>query len=112
MVVVLSLTLPAMLEYNASANQKDTLDLRGHVYVQETIKEIVSFLGQKDIADGKRVIENLMDSIGLERQLSKLGLQKGEDIQKIVEMGFNPDRVKNNPRLLTESALRGILRVC
>lgn len=58
---------------------------------------------------GKKALENLMDRIGLERRLSSLGLNQGEDIQKIVEKGFNPDRVKNNPRKLTKISLRQLL---
>jgi alcohol dehydrogenase len=104
-----ALTLPAMLEYNASVTGRSVLDCRGHTYVLDTVKEIAGMLGQKDVAGGKRALEALMDSIGLERRLSALGLQSGEDIQKIVTMGFNPDRVKNNPRQLTEESLRELL---
>ena len=50
-----------------------------------------------------------MKEIGLSTRLSELGVKKDEDIGIIVKNGFNPDRVKNNPRRLTEEALRGIL---
>jgi len=32
-----------------------------------------------------------------------------DDIEIIIKNGFNPERVKNNPRLLTETQLRSIL---
>ena len=104
-----ALTLPAMLGYNFGANKQDTLDHRGYTYVQKNIEEVVALLGQHDVSRGKKAIEDLMDRIGLERRLSELGLQKGKDIQKIVERGFDPDRVRNNPRLLTRESLNRIL---
>ena len=56
----------------------------------------------------KDKITNLMENIGLATRLSKLNLKK-EDINLIIEKGFNPARVKNNPRQLSEDNLRGIL---
>ena len=47
--------------------------------------------------------------MGLSTKLSELGIQTDEDIQLIIGRGFNPDRVYNNPRKLTEDALIKIL---
>ncbi|MBU1015352.1 hypothetical protein KKI17_02860, partial [Patescibacteria group bacterium] len=55
-------------------------------------------------------IEKLMDAIGLERKLEKLGVKTQENMETIVSNGFNPERVKNNPRLFTVEALRGMLQ--
>ena len=51
-----------------------------------------------------------MKDIGLETRLSELGIKSQEDIEILIKNGFNPDRVKNNPRLLTETQLRKILK--
>ena len=37
------------------------------------------------------------------------GIETEEDIELIIKEGFNPDRVKNNPRELTENRLNEIL---
>jgi len=104
-----ALTLAAMLEFNAGATEEDTLDPRGHAYVRETIEEIVYLLGEKDVLAGKKAIEYLMDQIGLERELGKLGIGTNKEIELIIQNSFNPDRVKNNPRKLSEETLRDIL---
>ena len=48
-----------------------------------------------------------MRKINLETTLSSLGIT---DFDLILKEGFNPERVKNNPRLLTEEALLEILK--
>ena len=47
-----------------------------------------------------------MDSIALERKLSALGIN---NVNIIIEEGFNPERVKNNPRELKKETLKRIL---
>ncbi len=53
-------------------------------------------------------VETLMEDIGLERRLSKLGIDR-EGVQVVLQNGFRPDRVKNNPRELTPEALNTML---
>ena len=102
------LTLGSMLEYNSRVSEDDLQDSRGVKYVQETIKKISRLLGVSDAEEGKSRIEKLMKDIGLETRLSELGLRK-KDLQVIVEHGFNPGRVKNNPRVLTKEELERML---
>ena len=71
--------------------------------------EIIDFIGAKNIKGASEKIAVMMKEVGLSTRLSELGVKKDEDIAVIVKNGFNPDRVKNNPRRLTEEALRGIL---
>jgi alcohol dehydrogenase class IV len=104
-----ALTLPSILEYNGAVAREDVLDPRGASYARGTIMEIVEQLGAKDIASARGQLEHLMDRIGLERRLSALGIKSEEDIDLIIRNGFNPERVRNNPRLLTKTALREIL---
>jgi len=104
-----ALTLPAILEYNAAVTQEDLQDSRGYEYVKKTISEIASFLGQSNVAGAKEVLIKLMNQIGLQTCLGRLGVSSIEDIETIVS-GFNPDRAANNPRRLNKQALRKILR--
>ena len=53
-------------------------------------------------------IRDRMKNIELETKFSELGLTL-KDIELIIKKGFNIERVKNNPRLLTRKNLRKIL---
>lgn len=103
------LTLAEMLIYNSEVEESDVLDKRGTEYVKDVIYEIVKLLGAKNVEGASKKIIDLMKEIGLNIRLVELGIKKDEDIDLIIKNGFNPDRVKNNPRELTEEALRKIL---
>ena len=102
------LTLPSMIEYNADVSEKDLLDKRGVKYVKNTIKEIVEMIGAKTSSEAKEKLTFLMQDIGLKTTLNELGLQKS-DLDIIIKNGFNPERVKNNPRQITSEQLKEIL---
>jgi len=55
------------------------------------------------------VIKELRRRIGLPERLSEVGVTE-QDIDTIVAGGFRPDRVGNNPRKVTEAALRKLLK--
>jgi alcohol dehydrogenase class IV len=92
-----ALTIPQMLVYNSGITEEDALD------------EIASLIGAKTVEEASKKITDLMEEIGLSTKLSKIGVKTDEDVEIIVKNGFNPQRVKNNPRLLTEADLRKIL---
>lgn len=104
-----ALTLAQMLVYNSKVTEEDVTDERGADYVKEIINEIVTILGADNVENAAEKITNLMKDIDLRTKLSELGIKTDEDIEIIIKNGFNPQRVKNNPRKLTEDALRKIL---
>lgn len=61
-------------------------------------------LGVRSAPEAATLVEKLMVEIGLEKKLSKLGINH-KGVKTILENGFRPDRVKNNPRELTVEAL-------
>lgn len=105
------LTLPSMLVYNAGATEDDTTDVRGADYVSEVMSELVGMLSADTPAGAADTLNKLMTRIGLETRLSALGVRTDDDIQTILDNGFNPARVKNNPRLLTREALERMLNL-
>ncbi|MBI4122950.1 MAG: phosphonoacetaldehyde reductase [Parcubacteria group bacterium] len=105
-----ALTLPSMILFNSEADEQSLNDSRGVVYVKKAMAELVNLFGARDGREAKEKLEQLMDEIHLERRLSRLGVRAEEDVNLIVENGFNPERVKNNPRILTIEALRLILK--
>jgi len=100
-----ALTLGEMMAYNYEL-QGDCLDPRGEEYVKETIKELFFLLKSTNLKEAKEKLNGLMDSIALERKLSALGIN---NVNIIIEEGFNPERVKNNPRELKKETLKRIL---
>ena len=104
-----ALTLGQMLVYNSSVTKNDLSDKRGVDYVKTTIDEIVNLIGAWNAEEASEKISNLMEEIGLSTKLSRLGFRTNNDINIIIKNGFDPDRVKNNPRKLNEEALREIL---
>ena len=101
------LTLGEMLTYNYYSKQK-CIDQRGEDYLKSTLEEISTLVGGRDVIEAKGVLYNLMNNLGLETKLSNLGVNK-EGIDIIIKHGFNPKRVKNNPRHIDEKGLREIL---
>ena len=105
-----SLTLSSFLKFNYFVNESDILDKRGVLYVKKTIEELFKLLNSGSLDSAQKTIENLMDAIRLERHLSKLGIKTKEDIKLIIKNGFNPERIANNPRRVTEEILKTILQ--
>jgi alcohol dehydrogenase class IV len=106
-----ALTLPSLYEFNSGLSSEDCADPRGAEYVRRTLQELAALLEVQGACQARRLLEDAADSLGLERALGKLGIQNSSDIDLIVEHGFNPERVLNNPRRLTSSQLGKILRM-
>ncbi len=104
-----ALTMPSIFEFNGLVDVEDVSDPRGESFVRKTIDQLLDLLGLTTLYSVKDFFENLMKEIGLETRLSDLGINTDEDIELIIKNGFNPDQVRNNPRVLTESALRKML---
>ncbi len=105
-----ALTLAEMCLYNSKVSEHDCLDKRGATYVKNILSELCMLFQVEDIDEMQRKIESMMDKIGLDRKLTLLNISAPEHHDVIVANGFNPERVKNNPRELTEQALREILK--
>lgn len=103
------LLLPGFMKFNAGVTEEDTLDGRGAAWVQERLAEIAGLMGcdSPDAAAGE--IRQLTKQLGLETDLAKLGIIGEAGLEVIVANGFNPQRVNNNPRRVTESHLWDLL---
>lgn len=103
-----ALSLSSMLGYNAGVTRENVQDPRGSEYVKETLRELWVLFGAKTAAGTMEKINDLIFEIGLETRLSRLGL-KEEDVETIAAIGFDPERVKNNPRRVTEDTVKEML---
>jgi alcohol dehydrogenase class IV len=103
-----SLTLGEMLIFNSKIKSNCCIDPRGVEYVIKTIDEIVHLFGTKFPEEAKLKIEDFIVSIGLKTRLSDFGINRNQ-VDEIISMISNPERMKNNPRLVTNQDLKRIL---
>jgi len=102
--------LPSFLEYNAGVSDSDLQDLRGCEYVRDRLEEICSLLGAASAATAAARLRGMASAAGLELRLSQFGVKSEREIDMIVAEGFAPERVKNNPRIVTGDKLREMLQ--
>jgi len=105
-----ALTLGEMCLFNSKVTENDCLDKRGAKYVQQNLSELCSLFQTQTPEQLQHKIHQLINQIGLNTKLTDLNITAPEHHDLIVANGFNPERVKNNPRELTEIALRNILK--
>ncbi|MCK5171723.1 MAG: iron-containing alcohol dehydrogenase, partial [Bacteroidales bacterium] len=91
-----SLTLPYFLSFNMGVNNEDCNDRRRYKFVRNLLKDLIKTQGLTSHQDAQIAMEKYIDSIGLERSISKLGIMKS-DIDTILSQ-VNLQRAKNNPR--------------
>jgi len=103
------LTLPNFFVYNSSVSEQDCLDSRGVDYVKSAMQELNALFGCKNAEDTRALLNTCLDKFNLEHNLYKLGFRSEIDYEYVLDNGFNPQRVKNNPRLLTRNALHTML---
>jgi alcohol dehydrogenase class IV len=103
-----SLTLPEMLVFNSNIDRESNNDCRGVEFVKECIEEITKLLGCNNVEDAKLKLNKMMQKSGLETKLSKLNIDK-KGVGLILEKGFTPNRMNNNPRVVTKLDLKKIL---
>ena len=103
------LLLAPMLAFNHGVDDDSVTDPRGAAYVQRRLHEIAAALGAASVPEAARWLDHLMDDLGLARTLPAVGVRTPEDVERIVAGGFNPQRMVNNPRRVSEHDLRDVL---
>jgi alcohol dehydrogenase class IV len=103
-----ALTLPYFIKYNNDISLENLQDSRGVKFVKDRISELFAALKVETANEAKDKLLNIMKEINLETKISKLGINKN-NIDIIIENGFNLQRMKNNPRVVDEKDLRNLL---
>jgi len=98
------------LPFNEGVTEEDCLDVRGAEWVKEQLREISCKLGANDAEHASGSLLGKMQNIGLPTNLPKLGIKTPDDIAIVIQKGFDPSRVKNNPRTISEIRLRKIVK--
>jgi alcohol dehydrogenase class IV len=100
-----SLTLSQILKYNYEVDEDTLNDSRGTDFVKQIIEEILLLLDLKNITEFDLWLKLFITKLGLKYKFEDLDI----DQSVIIKYGFNPDRVKNNPRTLNGLNLEKIL---
>src|SRR3989344_6517730 len=84
------LTLPYFFEINQYIDEQNIQKKEGFTveYAKKTFDDLLKILDVKNAMDAKNKLISLMDEIGLERSLRKLGISE-DGLQVIVNNGFN-----------------------
>ena len=104
-----ALTLPYFIEFNNDISLENLQDNRGIDFIKDRMSELFIILKVKTADKAKDKIINIMKEINLETELSKLDINRN-NIDIIIENGFNIQRMKNNPKIITREDLRYLLR--
>ena len=102
-----ALTLPSLLVFNSGVTDADVTDERGSAQVKKAMRELAAIMGASSAEAASGKITALMKDIGLAVRLRDLGVTEKDHAR--IAASVDPGRVKNNPRMLTEKALKQIL---
>ena len=91
-----SLVLPSFIRFNAESMRRDK---------EQHLLDSLNLTSMNQLAEA---VEALQEQLGLPVRLRDLGLGI-TDIATIVDNGFRPDRMNNNPRDVTPAVLRRLL---
>jgi alcohol dehydrogenase class IV len=106
--IAVALTLSPMLAYNADVNDDDCADPRGAEFVRRKIATIVKLLRATSVREACETFTDIVSKIGCPCTLAEAGLTTSDQLQKIVS-SVNLERMSNNPRKTTSSALIELL---
>jgi len=103
-----ALTMPQIIEFNSKVSEKDCNDKRGEDFVKARVNEIIELLYAEDAIDAKQKFQTLMKKIGIKGRLGRLGIDYNGS-RLIIDKGFTPDRMNNNPRVVMKDDLKKIM---
>jgi alcohol dehydrogenase class IV len=103
-----ALTMGQLIEFNSNMSEKDCGDKRGENFVKARVNEIIGLLAAKGAIGAKQNFQTLMKKVGVESRLSRLNIDYNGS-RLIVDNGFTPDRMSNNPRVLMKDDLEKIM---
>ena len=107
--LAVALTLGAVLIYNNGVTSGDCWHPKGVAQVQEDIRDINRLIGVAGSEEARKHIDDLLSNIGCPTRLRQVGVDTDADMETLVQ-NVNTERLKNNPRALSQFELRRILK--
>ena len=106
--IAVAMTLGPALLFNAHVTDQDVADPRGAAYVRDTMHRLALVLGYESPEAACEGMNALLDAILGGHKPADFGIETEEDVLHIAR-SVNMERLKNNPRMMTEEALVGLL---
>ena len=103
------LLLGCFFEINSDFELHGINDSRGSSYLTNTMLQLLKLFGVANPLDCKLAWYKMMNDIGLETNISKLGICSSDDIDLISD-NVNLERLNNNPVVVSEETLKNILK--
>ena len=103
------LLLGCFFEINSDFELYGINDSRGSSYLTNTMLQLFKLFGAVGPLDCKLAWYKMMNDIGLETNISKLGICSSDDIDLILD-NVNLERLNNNPVVVSEETLKNILK--
>lgn len=95
------LTLSSMVRYNAEYARTRI--------AKRAMREIIGLLGASDSTHAARLLDDLMEAIGLETRLRKLGVADDRDINLIADH-VNAERLSHNPAPMSKESIKTLCK--
>ena len=103
------LSLGCFFEINSNLELHGINDSRGSSYIENTMQQLLKLFGASSPLDCKLAWYKMMKNIGLETNMSKLGICSSDDVDLILN-NVNLERLNNNPVVVSEETLKNILK--
>jgi alcohol dehydrogenase class IV len=103
-----ALTISDILEFNYNLDEKDCNDKRGVDFVKQKLEDILKIIQVENEINVKKNLIDFMHKINIDTKFSKLNIDE-KGLELILQKGFTPDRMNNNPRKINKEQLRKIL---
>ena len=107
--LAVALTLGAVLIYNNGVANSDCWHPKGVAQVKNDIRYINRLIGVASSEEARKHIDGLISAIGCPTRLRQVGVDTDADLETLVQ-NVNTERLKNNPRALSQFELRQILQ--
>lgn len=103
-----ALTLGEFLVHNSETTTDTLADSRGLPHLRQAIDDVCELLGCPDAYTARDKLAGLIASLGLADRLTQLGIRTASQRRFLAESA-NLERLGNNPRTISEEAIRDIL---
>ena len=96
------------IKFNSLVGAQDVADTRGLEFVRHAISNLLALLGVTSGDEAMRRVEGLMQGVGLETDVRKVGLTGSEEAELLIR-SVNRERLRNNPRRVEPRDIPGII---
>ena len=103
-----ALTLGNFFEINSEFTNEQINESRGDIYLRNIMKDLFNIFDVNNAKECKQYWYKLMKDVGLEIDISKLGIVDEKDIQIILN-DVDPVRMSNNPIIISKEVIYNII---